>query len=435
MVLRRAPCDRSSMYGKRRLGLCFRPVRRPHAGPSQPLGSAPVSGLRRRPSFGRAGREYRPAPAGDLRARGGHAAGDRRVRRRGGLAGRRLALHAGLAGGPLPRASRSRARKLVEAAERVDVLPALTGALAEGRLTLDVFAPLSAVATPATDAELARSSEHWTPKQARRLAADMKGTTSAESAAQFRRRFVRFDDERCLLWAQLTSDSYALVKAAVVGRARRHDHPSAGDPDYVRFESRCADALLDICIERGRRDPAVRGAWSGRHGGCREARTRGRPDHDDRPYGPGTPALRGRIRPRLRRGGRAISAEVARRLACTAEMTMSFDAPDGTCLDQKALQRDPSDAQRIEIRRRDGGCRFPGCTCRNVTDVHHVVWASKQGPTVLSNLLTLCVAHHSRVHELGWTLDGDAQGEVRFVSPQGRVVVSTPSPTWRPPRK
>ena len=130
-----------------------------------------------------------------------------------------------------------------------------------------------------------------------------------------------------------------------------------------------------------------------------------------------------------------ISAEVARRLACNADMTMSFDAPDGTCLDQKALQRDPTDAQRIEIRRRDGGCRFPGCTCRNVTDVHHVVWASKQGPTVMSNLLTLCVAHHSRVHELGWKLDGDAQGEVRFVSPQGRSFVSTPSPTWRPPRK
>ena len=71
------------------------------------------------------------------------------------------------------------------------------------------------------------------------------------SAAHFRRRFVRFDDERCLLWAQLTKDAYALVKAAVVGRARRHDHPSAGDPDYVRFESRCADVLFEICVEQG----------------------------------------------------------------------------------------------------------------------------------------------------------------------------------------
>ena len=104
-----------------------------------------------------------------------------------------------------------------------------------------------------------------------------------------------------------------------------------------------------------------------------------------------------------------ISAEVARRLACNAHITLSFDAPDGTSLDQKQLERDPSEAQRIEIRRRDNGCRFPGCGCKNVTDVHHIVWASKQGRTVMSNLLTLCVAHHSRVHELGWKMDGDAR--------------------------
>ncbi len=90
--------------------------------------------------------------------------------------------------------SRSRARTLVEAAEKVGELPALSDALSEGRLTLDVFAPLAAVATPETDAELARASEHWTPKQARRLAAEVRGATASDSAAQFRRRFVRFDD-------------------------------------------------------------------------------------------------------------------------------------------------------------------------------------------------------------------------------------------------
>ena len=134
-------------------------------------------------------------------------------------------------------------------------------------------------------------------------------------------------------------------------------------------------------------------------------------------------------------GAGPVSAEVARRVACNADITLSFDSPDGACLDQKALERDPTDAQRVEIRRRDGGCRFPGCPCRSVTDVHHVTWVSKQGPTVLSNLLTLCKAHHSRVHELGWKLDGDAQAEVRFISPSGRVLISAPHPTWRPPRK
>ena len=320
--------------------------------------------------------------------------------------------------------SRGRARTLVEAAATVGDLPALSGALSDGRLTLDVYAPLATVATPATDADLAQASEQWTPKQARQLVAEVKGARDTDAAAQFQRRYVRFDDERHLLWAQLSGDAYALVKSAVLGRARRHDHPSASDPDYVRFESRCADALLDICIEQGRRK---RTASAPGHGGGQTTMIV-HTDLDRLLYGDGYGHA-------SIQGVGPISAEVARRLACNAHVTLSFDAADGTGLDQKPLQRDPSDAQRIEIRRRDNGCRFPGCGCRNVTDVHHIVWASKQGPTVMSNLLTLCVAHHSRVHELGWKLDGDAQANVRFISPQGRVFISAPSPTWRPPRK
>jgi hypothetical protein len=321
----------------------------------------------------------------------------------------------------------SRARTLVDAARRGQKLPALSAALAGGRLSLDVFAPLAAVATQQSDAELAEASERWTPRQARALAADVRGATRADSVSEFARRCLRFDDQRRSLWAQLPKDSYALVKSAVVGRARLHDHPSTRDEGYERFESRCADALVELCAAPARRSDDAPDS--------KQAETR---------RGQTTVIVHADL-DRLLSGdgyGRAsidgvgpISAEVARRLACDADVTLSLDAPDGACLDQKALQRDPTEAQRIEIRRRDGGCRFPGCTWRNVTDVHHVRWASKQGPTVLSNLLTLCVAHHSRVHELGWKMEGDAQAEVRFISPHGRVLVSMPSPIWRPPLK
>ena len=75
--------------------------------------------------------------------------------------------------------SRARARTLVDAAAKVKDLPALSSALSDGRLTLDVFAPLAAVATPETDADLAVASEHWTPKQARQLVAEVKGATDS----------------------------------------------------------------------------------------------------------------------------------------------------------------------------------------------------------------------------------------------------------------
>ena len=58
--------------------------------------------------------------------------------------------------------------------------------------------------------------------------------------------------ELFVVQAQLPKDGYALVKSALWGRARRHDHPSKSDPDYERFESRCADALVEVCAEGGR---------------------------------------------------------------------------------------------------------------------------------------------------------------------------------------
>ena len=273
---------------------------------------------------------------------------------------------------------RARARTLVESAGRVEQLPALAGALSAGRLTLDVFAPLATVATSEDrrrpGAGVGALDAPAGPGTGRRGQGDVG---RRRGPAKFQRRYVRFDDARCMLWAQLTGDVYALVKSAVLGRARRHDHPSAADPDYVRFESRCADALLDICIEQGRRKTTSRSA-APVHGGGRTtmycSTDLERLLHGD---GYGHVSIQG-VGP--------VSAEVARRLACNVDITLSFDGPYGSSLDQKQLQRDPSEAQRIEIRRRDNGCRFPGCGCRNVTDVHHVVWASKQGPTVMSNL-------------------------------------------------
>ncbi len=118
--------------------------------------------------------------------------------------------------------SRARARTLVAAATKTGELPALSSALADGRLTLDVLAPLAAVATPQTDADLAKAAEHWTPRQARQFVAEVKGATDAEAAAQVQRRFVRFDDQRNLIWAQLTGDSYA---AGQVGPGRSGPSP------------------------------------------------------------------------------------------------------------------------------------------------------------------------------------------------------------------
>jgi hypothetical protein len=238
---------------------------------------------------------------------------------------------------------------------------------------------------------------------------------------------VRFDDGRCSLWARLHKDAYAVVKSTLLARATRHDHPSVRDLDYEPLERRLADALVEVCTERGRRDGGSGGGGTG--GG--------------RPLFGGAPAtVIVHADLSLLAGGDGegsasiehlgpISAEVARRLSCDATHTISLEAPDGAVLDQFPKRRDPTTAQRIEIARRDGGCRFPGCGYNLITNVHHLRHWVKGGPTVLSNLITLCAAHHSRVHELGWKMAGDANGLVTFTGPHGRQSTSSPSPTWR----
>jgi hypothetical protein len=125
-----------------------------------------------------------------------------------------------------------------------------------------------------------------------------------------------------------------------------------------------------------------------------------------------------------------LSREVARRLACDAKVLVSADGPTGQSLNLGRTRRDPTDAQRIEIRRRDKGCRFPGCTYTEFTDVHHVWHWIEGGPTDLYNLVELCDQHHRCVHEMGWKMSGDANVEITFKSPTGRISTSTPSPAF-----
>ncbi len=126
-----------------------------------------------------------------------------------------------------------------------------------------------------------------------------------------------------------------------------------------------------------------------------------------------------------------VSRETARRLACDAKILVSADGANGQSLNLGRARRDPSDAQRIEIRRRDKGCRFPGCTHTEFTDVHHVLHWTNGGATDLDNLVELCDQHHRFVHEMGWRISGDATVELSFKSPTGRITTSTPSPAFR----
>jgi hypothetical protein len=117
-------------------------------------------------------------------------------------------------------------------------------------------------------------------------------------------------------------------------------------------------------------------------------------------------------------GGGAISARVAQRLACDADIATVVVAPDGTLRLGRA-QRRPNGAQRRLLWLRDGGCRFPGCDRPpGWCEAHHIVFWEHGGPTDLDNLCLLCSHHHHLCHEGGFRLEGD-HGALVFTRPDG----------------
>jgi hypothetical protein len=126
-----------------------------------------------------------------------------------------------------------------------------------------------------------------------------------------------------------------------------------------------------------------------------------------------------------------IDAEVVRRLACDASVVVALDDDVGHTMYEGRARRDPTPTQRREIFRRDRRCRFPGCGHATFVEPHHLRWWRRdRGRTDLDNLALLCVHHHHLVHSKGWRVEGDANGELSFVGPSGRVMTSRPSPLW-----
>ena len=127
-------------------------------------------------------------------------------------------------------------------------------------------------------------------------------------------------------------------------------------------------------------------------------------------------------------GGGVISSETARRLACSARVQTVVANSTGWIIGVGRTSREPPAWMVRALRRRDGGCRFPGCGTRAHTHPHHVRWWSAKGPTDLDNLVLLCSFHHKCVHELGWSLTLRPDNTVRFYRPDGRRYRAGPGP-------
>jgi hypothetical protein len=120
--------------------------------------------------------------------------------------------------------------------------------------------------------------------------------------------------------------------------------------------------------------------------------------------------------------GPALSAAAARRIGCDASV-IAMTERDGLPIDVGRAQRIVSTPLRRAMEVRDVTCRFPGCAvpARDCEAHHRVHWID-DGPTELDNIDALCKFHH-HLHHLGvFDIFRGAEGELRFVTADGRLI-------------
>jgi hypothetical protein len=313
--------------------------------------------------------------------------------------------------------STAMARALARVGQKAWDIPHLVGSLCAGDISFDKVRVVADVATPETDHELCDQAKACSVRELAEVARSRAelartGSSSSSSSAEHDGRYLSFNDAHRTISAQLPSDSYAETKARI--DALLEEIPSDGE---TPLDQRRSDALMGLI-----------------HSSDGDTTTKGSPflvvahvplaalvEDAGEPS-----ALAGE----LERQG-LIDVETVRRIACDATLVVALDDDVGHTMYEGRAKRFATQAQRREVLRRDRHCRFPGCTNVTFTNVHHVIPWKPSGRTDLDNLALTCVHHHYLVHSnQGWTMSGNANEELTFTGPTGRVMTSRPSPHW-----
>jgi hypothetical protein len=75
-------------------------------------------------------------------------------------------------------------------------------------------------------------------------------------------------------------------------------------------------------------------------------------------------------------------------------------------------------------------CRVAFSQCR----MHHIVWWTDGGETVVANLLPVCETHH-QLHEGGWSVTMTDDRTVTWIRPDGAVCMVDSSINRQPDRQ
>src|SRR5262245_56962023 len=322
------------------------------------------------------------------------------------------------------------ARERVRVARALGTLPRLACALASGELSYAKVRALTRVATPETEEQLLAVGRAGTACHVERIVRGWRRVDRIAEAREARRQHVsralhvyQEEDGMVTVRGRLTPEVGALLVQALAAareslyqqaRAKSGDvlaaDVSAETPTMAQQQADALALLAETALHHGL-DP---GAPGERYQVVVHADAPVLADPDQ----PGQSLLEDGVR---------VSAETSRRLACDASRVVMQHSRDGRAVEVAARTRTIPPAIRRALHHRDRGCRFPGCGVR-YSQGHHIRHWANGGPTTLSNLALLCRRHHRAVHEEGYQLDRQPDGELRFLRPDGRVLPEVPAP-------
>ena len=327
------------------------------------------------------------------------------------------------------------ARERVRVARALATLPALAQALARGELSYAKVRALTRVATPETEARLLVVGKTGTAEHVERIVrAWRRVDRNTEHRETARRHAVRAlhvyhdEDGMVVIRGRLTPEVGAvLMRALDAARDTLHHQRPAADvpaetspdpatepPSMAQQQADSLGLLAETALHHGM-DP---GAPGERYQVVVHVDAPVLADAD----APGQSVLD---------GGARVSAETSQRLACDATRVVMRHEPDGRVTEVGARTRTIPPALRRALLHRDHGCRFPGCTVR-FADAHHIRHWAHGGATTLSNLALLCRRHHRAVHEEGYHVERERDGQLTFRRPEGRVLPDVPEPVLVP---
>jgi len=316
-------------------------------------------------------------------------------------------------------------------------LPEMSVAFANGRISYSKVRAMTRVATPENEEFLLRIALHGTASHVERAVRQYRRAKRAEALEdenerhQQRRVTWQLDEDgSVVLHARFTPEQGERIRLAIDAAmeeiedeqenvtAETSAEPNLDRPKPDPVEQRRADAL-----ERLAENFLNSSEASPSHGGER-CTLHVHTDIDTlKEDGQG-------VESNLE-NGRNVSAETSRRLACDCAVVHWLEDENGNTLNIGRKSRTIPPAIRRALNHRDQGCRFPGCTAQKYTDAHHIQHWADGGETKLDNLVTLCRHHHRSVHEGGFMVAMNQNGQPEFRDPNGKILSPAPETRYR----